>query len=193
MYRSMPIGSLFLWEMDRSSANLIRQSADVLPSFNNDNHRIWFVIDGQQRLSVIFQAFEAQVKQNDAGRTLDFGRLCFVARGIAAKDDSPRVVYRNPQGNHFVPLRDVLAFDWKPRMPSHAKWFLKRIRECRERLLNYPVPVVTVKRASLEEIGEVFHPCQLARDADNVSGPGHRAHGYDRRASDGPRDAAACA
>jgi uncharacterized protein with ParB-like and HNH nuclease domain len=34
IYRKMPIGSLFLWEMDRKSANLIRQSADVLPSFN---------------------------------------------------------------------------------------------------------------------------------------------------------------
>src|SRR4051812_29506259 len=56
VYRLMPIGSLFLWEMDRKSANLNRQSADVLPSFNSKNPHIWFVIDGQQRLSVIFQA-----------------------------------------------------------------------------------------------------------------------------------------
>src|SRR2546427_4728566 len=57
MYRAMPIGSLFLWEMDRKSANLVRQStAEVLPSFNSANTRIWFVIDGQQRLSVIHQA-----------------------------------------------------------------------------------------------------------------------------------------
>src|SRR6266571_659281 len=60
MYRDMPIGSLFFWEMDRKSANLIRQSAEVLPTFNNANKHIWFVIDGQQRLSVIHQAFEAQ-------------------------------------------------------------------------------------------------------------------------------------
>jgi len=57
VYRDMPIGSIFLWEMDRKSANLIRQSADVLPSFYNGNPKIWFVIDGQQRLSVIHQAF----------------------------------------------------------------------------------------------------------------------------------------
>jgi hypothetical protein len=41
-------------------------------------------------------------------------------------------------------------------MPSHARWFLKRVRDCRDRLLKYPVPVVIVKRATLEEIGEVF-------------------------------------
>ncbi len=34
IYHDMPIGSLFLWEMDRKSANLVRQSAEVLPSFN---------------------------------------------------------------------------------------------------------------------------------------------------------------
>src|SRR6266581_4819735 len=64
MYRDMPIGSLFFWEMDRKSANLIRQSAEVLPSFNSENKHIWFVIDGQQRLSVIYQAFAAQKRRN---------------------------------------------------------------------------------------------------------------------------------
>src|SRR5437867_4970203 len=55
IYREMPIGSLFLWEMDRKSAHLIRQSdAELLPPFNNSNGKIWFVIDGQQRLSVIY-------------------------------------------------------------------------------------------------------------------------------------------
>src|SRR5579885_1036254 len=61
IYRKMPIGSLFLWEMDRRSANLIRVSAKVLPPFSRRNPRIWFVIDGQQRLSVIYQAFEGEI------------------------------------------------------------------------------------------------------------------------------------
>src|ERR1700678_2578990 len=96
IYREMPIGSLFLWEMDRKSANLIRQSAEVLPSFNSANKQIWFVIDGQQRLSVLYQAFEAQVRKNDAGRDIDFGRLCFVVNPDREQDDAPRVVYRKP-------------------------------------------------------------------------------------------------
>ena len=152
----MPIGSLFLWEMDRKSAHLIRQSAEVLPSFNDANPRIWFVIDGQQRLSVIFQAFEGQVRENDAGRSIDFGRLCFVVQPDRDQPNPPRIVYRKPQGNQYVSIRDILAADWRPRMPSQAAWFLKRILECRQRLLSYPVPVVTVTRATLDEIGEVF-------------------------------------
>jgi hypothetical protein len=160
IYREMPIGSLFLWEMDRRSANLIRQSAEVLPPFNSANKHVWFVIDGQQRLSVIHQAFEAQVRPNDAGRDIDFGRLCFVVHPYRDLDGNPgnppRIVYRKPVDRQFIPIRDVLAADWKRRMPSQAGGFLKKIRDCRQRLLNYPVPVVTVRSATLDEIGEVF-------------------------------------
>ena len=156
MYREMPIGSLFLWEMERKSANLIRQSADVLPTFNSGNKLIWFVIDGQQRLSVIHQAFEAQVRQNDAGRVIDFGRLCFVVDPDGDEENPPRVVYRKPFDREFVPIRDILAPDWKRRMPSGAKGFLKKVGDCRQRLMDYPVPIVMVHSATLDEIGEVF-------------------------------------
>ncbi|MGD0010694.1 MAG: DUF262 domain-containing protein [Terriglobia bacterium] len=156
IYRDMPIGSLFLWEMDRKSANLVRQSAEVLPSFNTANKHIWFVIDGQQRLSVIYQAFEGEVRENDAGREIDFRRLCFVVHPDGDQENPSRIAYRKPVDRQFVPLCDILALDWKKRMPSKAEWFLKKIMECRHRLLHYHVPVVTVRSASLDEIGEVF-------------------------------------
>jgi len=156
MYYNMPIGSLFLWEMDRKSANLIRQSTGVLPQFDIANKWIWFVIDGQQRLSVIYQAFEAQVRENDAGSEIDFGRLCFVVEPDKDDENPRRVVYRKKVDRQFVPIHDILAPDWKSRMLSQSAPFLKRIRDCRQRLLNYPVPVVTVRSATLDEIGEVF-------------------------------------
>jgi hypothetical protein len=34
--------------------------------------------------------------------------------------------------------------------------FLSRIRKCRDQFLKYPLPVVTVRKADLKEIGEVF-------------------------------------
>ena len=156
IYRDMPIGSIFLWEMDRKSANLIRQSAEVLPSFYNGNSKIWFVIDGQQRLSVIHQAFEGQVRANDAGRDIDFGRLCFLVHPDREQDFPSRIVYRKPVDSEIVPVRDILDPDWKRRMPSQAKWFLARAKTCRDQLLKYEVPVVVIRSASLDEIGEVF-------------------------------------
>ena len=149
IYRDMPIGSIFLWEMDRKSANLIRQSAEVLPSFYNGNTKIWFVIDGQQRLSVIHQAFEGQVRANDAGRDIDFGRLCFLVHPDLEQDFPPRIVYRKPVDREIVPIHDILSPDWKRRMPSQAKSFLAKARTCREQLLKYEVPVVVIRSATL--------------------------------------------
>lgn len=156
IYRQMPVGSLFLWEMDRKSANLIRQSADVLPAFNSKNNHVWFVIDGQQRLSVIFQAFEAQERTNDAGKAIDFSRLCFVVRPEKSEAEPARIVYRKPVDGEIVPVRDILAHDWKRRMPRQSRAFLKVIEDCRARILGYPFPVVTIRKATLDEIGEVF-------------------------------------
>src|SRR3984885_1173573 len=99
----MPIGSLFLWEMDRKSANLIRQATGVLLAFNAKNKHIWFVIDGQQRLSVIYQAFKAEVRENDAGRDIDFSRLCFVVKPDTQQERPQRIIYRKPVDRDFVP------------------------------------------------------------------------------------------
>lgn len=157
VYRNIPVGALFLWEMDRKSAHLIRQSANVLPSFDSANKTVWFVIDGQQRLSVLYQAFAGDSRQNDKGREIDFGRLCFLVSPDPETDDPQRIVYRKPIERQFVPLKDILAADWRQRLSSNTT---KRQRdamgECRRRLLDYPLPVVIVEAATLDEIGEVF-------------------------------------
>jgi len=156
IYRSMPIGSLFLWEMDRKSAHLIRQSTKVLPAFSLNNPTIWFVIDGQQRLSVIYQSLMAETRKNDSGKEIDFGRLCFVVNPSKEDKFAPRIVYRKGIEREFVPLADILAQDWKKRIVGGSLSFRKKIRDCRDRLLRYAVPIVKVTSASLAEIGEVF-------------------------------------
>ena len=156
VYRAMPIGSLFLWEMDLKSADSIRQSTNVLPSFSNSNDSIWFVIDGQQRLSVLYQALKAERKTNDSGRDIDFGHLCFVVNRDKEDEFAPRIVYRKPIPKQFIPLSDILAPNWKKRLGKQTVLTVKRVRDCRKRLLNYSVPIVRVQTATLGEIGEVF-------------------------------------
>lgn len=156
IYKQMPIGSLFLWEVKRSSAHLIRQSTDVLPAFSTKNKHVWFVIDGQQRLSVIYRAAEAGVRRNDADREIDFGNLCFNTNTRGGDAEAARFTYRRPSGRDHVPVQRILANDWRNKMPSKSKTFLRVIRTCRQRLLSYEIPVIRVTSASLEEIGEVF-------------------------------------
>lgn len=157
IYKRMPIGSLFLWEMDRKSAHLIRQSARVLPQYDNNNNRIWFVIDGQQRLSVLYQAFKGEKRENDADKEIEFDRLSFVVDADSGNGGSnQRIVYRKPRGRDLIPVRDILAPNWRQLMPNRSIGFLEKIKNCRNRLTKYVVPIVIVHSATLEEIGEVF-------------------------------------
>jgi hypothetical protein len=143
--------------MERKSAHLIRQSARVLPPYDDNNKIVWFVIDGQQRLSVLYRAFAGEKCENDSGQEIDFDRICFVVDPDPDDDESsPRIVYRKPRGKDLVPVRRILAPDWRRWMPAKSASFLKKIKDCRERLLKYVVPVVVVRSATLEEIGEVF-------------------------------------
>lgn len=154
IYRDMPIGSLFLWEMERKASHLIRTSAKVLPPFDMSQRHVWFVIDGQQRLSVLYQAFQGEQRKNDRGREIDFSRLCFVL--FPDGNDEPRFVYRKPVDGELVPVQHILDPYWSQRLSNLPARAYRSVKDCRYRLLNYPVPVISVRKATLEEIGEVF-------------------------------------
>ena len=185
IYYQMPIGSLFLWEMNQKSANLIRQATGVLPSFNPKNKTISFVIDGQQRLSVIYQAFKGERRENDAGQEIDFGRLCFVVNPDPEAENPPRIVHRKPSSQEYVALSAILDTDWKKNMPSKAKWFLGRIQNCRNRFLrlsdsacDHPLRYPRGNRGSV-------HPGQFARHADHICRSCGCPDGATGRAGDG--------
>ena len=75
MARMMPIGALMVWRAHRRDQYLLRKALHVLPPFSVANREIWFLIDGQQRLSVIHQAFQGDVKQNSRQQEVDFSKL----------------------------------------------------------------------------------------------------------------------
>jgi len=156
IYRHMPIGSILVWEAKPESYYLMREAVGILPLFNEDNPHGWFLIDGQQRLSVIHEAFEGEVKENSKGRKIDFSRLCFALDSDRDDGDPAHFVYRRKWYRQFVSVKDVLAADWRRNHKSCTKPLLKRLENCRRRLLGYKVPVVVIHSDDLEEIREVF-------------------------------------
>lgn len=156
IYRHMPIGSILVWETKAKSYDLLRQALHILPPFDPGNAHGWFLIDGQQRLSVIHEAFEGGEKTNSNGQVIDFGRLCFVLMPDDDEDDPTRFVYRKPVYRQFVSVQDVLDRDWQQRHKGYTKLLLEKIKNCRDRILGYKAPVIVVHSDEIEEIREVF-------------------------------------
>lgn len=129
VYHSMPIGSILVWETKSRGYDLLRQNLNILPPFDTGNRTGWFLIDGQQRLSVLHKAFEWRERENSSGQAIDFGRLSFVLDPGDSKDGSEpaRFAYRKPIARQYTAVQDILATDWKRRLRGYTKPLLKKI------------------------------------------------------------------
>lgn len=154
IYKNMPIGMVLIWEAKRQHFHLLRQKLNILPPFDASHSRGWFLVDGQQRVSVINAAFTGGTQANSSGKDIDFGRICFV---LDQKDhDGFAFVYRKPVFRQFAPLKDILSSHWQHKFKEYTQPMTKRLKACREQILNYKVPMVIVESDDLEEVREIF-------------------------------------
>lgn len=155
IYRQMPVGTLVVWRTQAKFEGLLRTSHGVLPPFDQKNREILFLIDGQQRLSVIHRVMEGGVIRNATGTEVDFRRVTFDVGRNAESGESP-FQYRLPVDHEYVSLTDVLAKRWKYKLRYLPQYKLRRVQQCRERILSYQMPVLEVESNDVEEVRELF-------------------------------------
>jgi len=148
----MPIGVVMIWETPRSKRLFLRQEYHVLPPFNARNGKVWFLIDGQQRVSVMHHVREGTRLPNARGKVIDFRR---VVLSLDREEDGQQVRYRKPVHGRFESLSDILHPHWRSRLSHLGKRQKERVRKCRERILHYPVHLMYVQ-GGLEQIRESF-------------------------------------
>lgn len=156
MYRGMPIGSIMVWETGKQNMDLLRPALHLLPPFNTASKSIWYLIDGQQRLSVLHQSFRGEQKKNSNDQIVDFSRLCFRVGSVDGDESSQWFSYRKPIEGQYVSATDILADNWRSRLRHLSKVRTKKVEICRERLLGYRVPVIVLETTDLAEIREAF-------------------------------------
>src|SRR5262249_41436574 len=64
--------------------------------------------------------------------------------------------YRKPVEGQYVSVADVLAPNWRRLLRGLNKGQMTRVQKCRDRILDYRVPVITVESADLDEVRETF-------------------------------------
>lgn len=150
--RRMPIGVVMVWETPRNQRLYLRQNYHVLPPFNAKNSKVWFLIDGQQRVSVIHHVREGTDLKNARGTTVAFQR---VVLSLHPEQDGQQIRYRKPVKGSYEPLTDVLHPHWQSKLSHLGPAKRKRVRQARQYILNYPMHFMFVTGA-LEQIRESF-------------------------------------
>lgn len=156
IYRGYPIGSALVWRTNRRNQTLLRQKLHILPHYDEANREIWFIVDGQQRLSVLYHVLsgERRCVENARGRPIAFDRFFFYAG--APDEECETFIYRQgtpPEG--YVPLVDILG-DRRRRAAAGGLRAQRRMNECRAAILHagFFLQVMSVER--LEDVRETF-------------------------------------
>ncbi len=157
IYRGLPIGTVLLWRAGLSEQFLLRKDMNILPPFNSElNDEILFILDGQQRLSVIWRLLEL----SGAAVTNYFGqeiRFDAIHADVGAAGDVVRFAYRATAiPRHYVQVQAILAHDYRRRLAGLPKLLFKRALHVRERLLDYSIYSVTLQHRRLDDVRDAF-------------------------------------
>jgi hypothetical protein len=95
-----------IWKTKKENTWLLRYSLHVLPGFDStQNREILFLIDGQQRLSVLHQVRRGESIRNSNGREIRFGDVYF-----SLADEEDRFLYlKRPDPQLHLKVSTILS------------------------------------------------------------------------------------
>lgn len=162
IYKGYPIGSFFYWKASRQYVTLFRDIKSLsLPSPAPDQE-LFFILDGQQRLTSIWATFKGSIINDDnyARICLDLDQAAAYERGDSETRRRIQVFEETEADNvRFVSLHDLLSDntrtydDIRDQLPRDKK---DTLSNARERFRTYPFSVVKVFDLELEDAVEVF-------------------------------------
>lgn len=162
IYKGFPIGSFFYWKADRKYVTLFRDIESLsLPKPALD-HELFFILDGQQRLTSIWATFKGAVIKDDnyARICLDLDAAAQYEKGSPEERRLVRVFEEADADNDkLVSLRDILSDntrvydDIRDNLPREKK---DTLSNAREQFIRYPFSIVKIFDLELEDAVEVF-------------------------------------
>jgi hypothetical protein len=162
IYKGYPIGSFFYWKASREYVTLFRDIKSLsLPSPAPDQE-LFFILDGQQRLTSIWATFKGATINED-----NYARICLNLEAAATYEVGDSEVRRTAKvfeeadadNVKLVSLRDILSdkiqtYDViRDSLPPEKK---EIISKARDRFRSYPFSVVKIFDLQLDDAVEVF-------------------------------------
>lgn len=161
IYKGFPIGSFFYWKADRKYVTLFRDIESLSLPAPAPDHELFFVLDGQQRLTSLWATFKGTIIDGD-----NYARICLNLDEAAKFEESGREERRSicvfeeadPDNVSLVSIRDILSEtktydDIRDKLPAEKR---RTVSTARDRFRSYAFSVVKIFDLELEDAVEVF-------------------------------------
>ena len=151
--KGYPVGTLIFWatkERLRSVRNIGNQT---LPQ-PRDGDTVFFVLDGQQRLTSLFATLNGLKVERESGQCDDFSEIYV---DLNAKEDEQMVIMNveSHEEHTFIQLKDLLYGDLT-LLASFPSGYHKKLSEYKKRIEGYEFSVIEVEDAPIDVATEIF-------------------------------------
>lgn len=155
IYKGYPVGTAMVWKTGKANTHLLRHQLHILPAFDPmRNKEVNFLIDGQQRLSVLYQVRRGEPIQNSFGRTVPFDQIC-----VSIENGEIEFVVIKPRrrdSSIHIPVHHILADNWYRHANHLPAYKRNRIKKCRTVLMAYKMPFIFLNARELADVRETF-------------------------------------
>ena len=156
IFKGYSIGTFTIWDAPQKRETFLKHLKGFLPPYNShNNNRIHYVIDGQQRLSVLWSLLnpDGVLITNDNGIQFNSRNICF---SINKNEDGLNFSYvkKGPDNKKYYSLCDILSKDYKNKfffLQKKQKNKFKKVQDCRNKFLKYPFIFAYLKQDIKEE------------------------------------------
>lgn len=153
IYKGYPIGTAMVWRTGKECLHDLRHQHHVLPAFDpSRNREVLFLIDGQQRLSVLHQLRRGEKIYNSNGREIRFGDIYF---SLGEEEAHFLYLRRSDPALHFK-VTNILSDRWQQMFGKLPAYKLRAIKDCRLRLLRYRLVFIIIQARDLPDVRETF-------------------------------------
>lgn len=154
IYRGYPIGSILIWRTKKRNQFKLNHQIRALPSYDDlHNNEIYFIIDGQQRLSVIYRMMRGDAILNSNNKEVDFGKVYYSLDG---EDEKLFRYAKRPDFDYEVKLSDILSHRWNYVYRDYYKYEFNSIKNCRKNILDYRLNFTFIEGFKLDEVKYSF-------------------------------------
>ena len=145
MYKEFPIGSFFLWIPPEEYSHYYKDIPEL--KIQPDNRRFYthFILDGQQRLTSLYVTHQGLSIDG-----YDYSNICFDLDterfNTDQKDDERNLsVHKILNDDQYLEIYNKLTDERK-----------KKFMKVKDRLKNYPFPVIIIEDKNIEEACKIF-------------------------------------
>lgn len=154
LYKKYPVGIILIWKTKKNNFGVFNQNMKALPSYNSMNNKeVYFIIDGQQRISSIHQIVNGRTIKNSNQIEINFENVLFLLN----KKENPRFKYlKRYDDQMMVRVSDILSQNWRTRFHNYSAIKLKQIEKCRKLINNYKFVFLFIEGNDIEDIRVLF-------------------------------------